>query len=701
MNINYREDFLLRVRLTDCEGQRVERWPECEFAGVISTSGAARFRFGRRGTELYNCMIDPDDAGVLLIPMDGHGLPPGRLRLSIDMLLPDAMMPDGTRRVVLTAGGDDAACGCGCAGRRIDMEDVTLVWGASDCAEAVVIEATAPFVVRTAYDMARQLGYDGTASDYEAALSALPAVAQTSAAVASMAADLAEGKRRVISEINTRGIGALPADAPLSAVAEAIHEARLAVEGEPELVLPAACGMATYDLLNEVRNHQLADYPYCSAVRLSYRDVLLEGADAYLCSDGFFCETPPSGEATEHTFDDWGEHYIIYYYRSPNYAFQPDDNAAAGMRDSSHTHLEWLIYSGNDVTLNTPSVNLYGAFKACHGGRLILTAVGIGQATEVHLKVSGFSGTRFLYKNTVAKSISIDVDVIGVSLVSVCEATTVIYTKAQDIINGVWGVNSDSVTERIVMPELNRISSGSIARQTLSLREIDAPNLIEMTDEGRILWNDYNHSFPNYSKLNLPRLKKISGKSEIDNNITPALQVIDLPALESIEDNARLLKKNTQLESAKTFNLPKLKRIASIGGNWDGVLYCVNMPYSITLNMPEVEYIRTYLFCGVKVTAPFTVNLGAQQEAERIHIAFSGNLANVPMTNVVTVQPGFRSALDISRFGCTAESLSALIANLADNNGHATLQLTLGSGNISRLTEEDIAVAQAKNYTIA
>lgn len=49
----------------------------------------------------------------------------------------------------------------------------------------------------------------------------------------------------------------------------------------------------------------------------------------------------------------------------------------------------------------------------------------------------------------------------------------------------------------------------------------------------------------------------------------------------------------------------------------------------------------------------------------------------------------------------TAEMLRDLIANLGDNTGYPTLALTLGATNLAKLTDEDIAIATTKNYTVA
>ena len=46
-------------------------------------------------------------------------------------------------------------------------------------------------------------------------------------------------------------------------------------------------------------------------------------------------------------------------------------------------------------------------------------------------------------------------------------------------------------------------------------------------------------------------------------------------------------------------------------------------------------------------------------------------------------------------------SLRALINGLADRTGQSTLILTLGATLIAKLTEDDIAIATNKNWTIA
>ena len=67
------------------------------------------------------------------------------------------------------------------------------------------------------------------------------------------------------------------------------------------------------------------------------------------------------------------------------------------------------------------------------------------------------------------------------------------------------------------------------------------------------------------------------------------------------------------------------------------------------------------------------------------------------LTNV-TVGVGFNCDLDISSGTFTADILNAIIANYADNSGKT---LTIGSTNLSKLSDDDKAVATAKGLTLA
>lgn len=62
-------------------------------------------------------------------------------------------------------------------------------------------------------------------------------------------------------------------------------------------------------------NHRMAEYPYMYAVSFNAPTVTLSGADAYLCSDGYFTE-----ESGTHKMPFAQEHYVIYYFRNRSFA---------------------------------------------------------------------------------------------------------------------------------------------------------------------------------------------------------------------------------------------------------------------------------------------------------------------------------------------------------------------------------------------
>ena len=49
----------------------------------------------------------------------------------------------------------------------------------------------------------------------------------------------------------------------------------------------------------------------------------------------------------------------------------------------------------------------------------------------------------------------------------------------------------------------------------------------------------------------------------------------------------------------------------------------------------------------------------------------------------------------------TAGMLREIISNLADNTDNATIPVIFGAANLAKLTEEDIAVATSKNYSLS
>lgn len=96
--INYKEDFLLRVKMPAMTGV-ASGVPDFDFLVRLS-SGISDFCAGRKDGELHHCRRDPD-TGDLLVVCDRHGLDPcPALFCQIIYHIPDDSMSDGIRDVV-------------------------------------------------------------------------------------------------------------------------------------------------------------------------------------------------------------------------------------------------------------------------------------------------------------------------------------------------------------------------------------------------------------------------------------------------------------------------------------------------------------------------------------------------------------------------------------------------------------------------
>lgn len=93
-------------------------------------------------------------------------------------------------------------------------------------------------------------------------------------------------------------------------------------------------------------------------------------------------------------------------------------------------------------------------------------------------------------------------------------------------------------------------------------------------------------------------------------------------------------------------------------------------------------------------TGSLIVNLGAQVGAS---LSF-----NKITTSAINILPGFTGNLSFpNATSITADKLRELLANLGDNSDGPTYRIQMGATNLAKLTDEEIAVATAKNYTLS
>ena len=672
---NYKSDFDFVVRLTDCADKNLTvPWPDCDWEMLFFTSSKANTYAASRKNGVYtNCFAEAD--GGMHFVLDNHRLAPGVLHMQLHVRLPNGIYPDGVQNLY-----------------RPQPLGIELVTDAGDCPTAAETEAVVPYAVVTAYETARAAGFAGTEAEYYAGLEALPAL---SAAVS----DFAAGKAAVARELRAKGAD-VPDDAAMADMAGAVHSLRLAVEGEPGIVSQHWRGIGT-DLLNALRNHQHPDYPYCWAAATPQQEVPLAGADAYLCSDGYFT----TEQGTVHTFADSArENWVIYYNRDRRYTVANTIGYVTGICVLSGTPSYSLAdrtgyttvgpvhsYTGDlppdgevtDINLDAPgitSIYLRGVRRVTGAGHICdKVAVLAGAVALPDLEEIDANNTRFLC--------SANTRAINLPKLS--------RTANTSILHDMRGIT------QLVLPALAYTLRTNVAYYCARLQSASLPKLAEHTGGGTLFYQ-----CAALEEVDLPRLRKIASYQCGICNLCDKVQSITLPALEQMGVGAIV----TDSSGIRRIDLPRLRDYGMTRGD-HGVLWNCNINHDVDIYMPAVERSvdidtgrprQTYLVCGITGTGGVHLRLGTQQDADLNIVAayISGSTRNMSHLHVA---PGFRSSLPVAYTyaGTTRDELLDLIANLADNTAHPTHAIGLGAELLELLAEDEIALATAKNYTLS
>lgn len=153
VRINYKEDFELVVELL-ADGRPYPLGDE-DFR-IDFTVMASRYSVGREGGACERCAVV--GGNKVRCFMDGHGLPPGKLRAEVRVNAPDANYADGKRLSVAVAEGD-----------------VELVDGNTRL-DGATVRASLPIFLVDAYQLAKERGYKGTMDEYYATFTDISAL---------------------------------------------------------------------------------------------------------------------------------------------------------------------------------------------------------------------------------------------------------------------------------------------------------------------------------------------------------------------------------------------------------------------------------------------------------------------------------------------------------------------------------------------
>ena len=479
--------------------------------------------------------------------------------------------------------------------------------------------------------------------------------------------DTVRGKRKIAKSLTSKGALTTEYDT-FDEMASRIDRLPLRVEGEDGILPQNGNTLLFYDVYNEMRKAYTrfgGRYPYCCVFEITNipatDTITLSGADAYYTSDGEFYE-----QTKEHTFNDkaleYTNRFVVYFFANIDY----------------------------NVPFNLPSANrLY----VLNGQAMISVASG---------------NIRDIYNYSEEQVNSIDSNVRKIANLSTLY--TVYDNSLTEISGGDHIFSGISNLHQLNLPNLTSISGGySVFSALPSLQRLSLPNLTSISG-GTYLLRD----LPSLRQLELAGLRTITGGSGIIYYIgSNYLEDISLPNLKEFTGG-------TLIYSATALTKLELPLLDILGGT----LFISSCPKVATLSVPNLKEQRNTTYSMVNSNVPgiteidlpclvnavsimtYTANLqrialGAPQGGSiRVSTGDGKTQVNTTLTDL-TVGAGFHSALDCTACNAlTHDSLVGILDNLADNSDGTPIKIVFGSVNLTKLTEEEIAVGTGKNYII-
>ena len=351
---------------------------------------------------------------------------------------------------------------------------------------------------------------DDSISDASAAaVSALTAAGAAEQIATGMLSDVKAGKTAIATALTNQGSVTVDTET-FAAMAAKVQNLKLAVPGEIRDF--DRCGaLGDIDLPVILKNNVRTDYPYSCGVSffaVDLQTVTLSGADAYLCSDGFFCE----GSAV-HTFTDNPAlyRYIIFYFRTIDYTV-PLPVARVRQLIAWNGHPYFVTTAANKVQeLISYSPDNYTDNFGQLGG------------TVAYISVAGISVC------ATAGMVNGNNTILMMSL------------KALSSITGGYVVNNCASLATLALPALSSITGGTVAYNCGALATLALPALasIGTTDTPFNLGTSLLCiNLPNCTVVDMPRLERINVVGALAGNAsrqliqtTPKVTSLSLPAL--------------------------------------------------------------------------------------------------------------------------------------------------------------------------
>lgn len=525
--------------------------------------------------------------------------------------------------------------------------DIELVGETGDCScpGTAEVEVMLDFAVVSAYETACKEGFSGTQEEYYAGLGMLPDLA-------TLTSDLRQGKREIAAALTAQGVPT-QADAPMAEMAEGVRSLYAVPDvdaGSRDRAIRSGV-YSHYDMVNEVNRHRRADYPYVCGCSFLGREVTLAGADATLLSDGTWIV---GAEETSHVFDDDGmsAHYAIFYFKEDFYSFPWPQGVTVGDIAALDSH---PCFSPSSAK---PFVSLFvDAEPADYDGHDF--------SVGPHGSVVSMGGIMELASgSTVASEGTIQV----VELPDLKTTRRAIASYCNSLMT-------------VSLPNLAISSAGNLVNHCSGITKIELPRLTNFIRT--LFWLCDNLTIVRLQSVEKMELTEIYSEIICDCKNIKELHLDSLIEFYGGSNNAFVR------GSSPTMSIyaPKLERMTG----------SANFAYDMSNGIIDIfvpsllKNAAPFFNCGGNFKSRF--HLGSQKDAQL-------NL-NHSSVMEISILPGFTGTLVFPSADLTVENLRDIIANLGDNTAGATYRLQMGTANMAKLTEDEIAVATAKNYTVS
>lgn len=172
-----------------------------------------------------------------------------------------------------------------------------------------------------------------------------------------------------------------------------------------------------------------------------------------------------------------------------------------------------------------------------------------------------------------------------------------------------------------------------------------------------------------------------------------ALTELSLPALVDVFSTSQL---NVvwNCDNVSRVSAPNAIRFSTTGARYTNRLIVERSSQHITFELPVCEIFSASFSAGTTANTLCELHFGVA-----INTIYTE--CRNTQTLIIKIGKGAVTFLDSSNANWDTEALKQFLADLGDNTGGDTKQLRISAAQIAKLSDDDIALAVAKNYSLS